>query len=152
METNPRFAAIARPGNAAVVFKLRIDMEDRGGTVEFLIPYATLEPARDLLLQMFMGEKFGRDSIWEAHLASEMWFTDVELKAVLDRQTVSLGDVINFRVGSVLHLNTRTDSSVTVRCGDVDMFVGQLGRVGEKISVRVDAIDFKTEGLSLIHI
>ena len=67
LETNPRFAAIARPANAAVLAKLRIDMEDRGGRMELLLPYATLEPVRELLLQMFMGEKFGRDSIWESH-------------------------------------------------------------------------------------
>ena len=78
LETNPRFATIARPANAAVLARLRIDMEDRGGRVELLLPYATLEPVRELLLQMFMGEKFGRDSIWETHLANELWSTDVE--------------------------------------------------------------------------
>ena len=31
LETNPRFAAIARPANAAVLARLRVDMEDRGG-------------------------------------------------------------------------------------------------------------------------
>ncbi len=107
METNPRFAAIARPGNACIVFKMRIDMEDRGGTIEFLIPYATLEPARDLLLQMFMGEKFGRDSIWEGHLAREIWVTDVDLEAVLEEHTVSLNYVANLKVGSVLKLRSR---------------------------------------------
>ncbi|MBL6959350.1 MAG: flagellar motor switch protein FliM, partial [Rhodospirillales bacterium] len=71
LETNPRFATISRPSNAAIVARLRIDMEDRGGRLELLIPYATLEPVRELLLQMFMGEKFGRDSIWETHLAEE---------------------------------------------------------------------------------
>src|SRR3546814_2688471 len=71
LETNPRFATIVRPGNAAMLAKLRIDMEDRGGRLELLIPYATLEPVRELLLQMFMGEKFGRDSIWENPLRSE---------------------------------------------------------------------------------
>ena len=35
LETNPRFAAIARPANAAILVKLRIDMEDRGGRTEF---------------------------------------------------------------------------------------------------------------------
>ena len=44
LETNPRFATIARPANAAVLARLRIDMEDRGGRVELLLPYATLEP------------------------------------------------------------------------------------------------------------
>ena len=77
LETNPRFATIARPANAAVLARLRIDMEDRGGRIELMLPYATLEPVRELLLQMFMGEKFGRDSIWETHLANELWNTDV---------------------------------------------------------------------------
>ncbi len=63
LETNPRFATISRPSNAAIVTRFRIDMEDRGGRLELMLPDATLEPVRELLLQMFMGEKFGRDSI-----------------------------------------------------------------------------------------
>jgi flagellar motor switch protein FliM len=138
METNPRFAAIARPGNACVVFKLRIDLEDRGGTIEFLIPYATLEPARDLLLQMFMGEKFGRDSIWESHLAREIWHTDLELEAVLEEQTMSLGEVLDLKVGSVIPLSARPDTPVQLRCGEIPMLVGRAGRRGDRIIVQVD--------------
>jgi flagellar motor switch protein FliM len=138
METNPRFAAIARPGNACVVFKLRIELEDRGGTLEFLIPYATLEPVRDVLLQMFMGEKFGRDSIWENHLAREIWLTNVELEAVLEEQTVSLGQVLGLKVGSVMPLSARPDSQVILRCGQVPMLTGRVGRVGERVVVQVD--------------
>ena len=78
LETNPRFATISRLANAAILVKLRIDMEDRGGRIELLLPYATLEPVREMLLQQFMGEKFGRDSIWETHLADELWTTEVE--------------------------------------------------------------------------
>src|SRR3954468_2930769 len=94
LETNPRFAAIARPANAALLVRLRIDMDDRGGRLELLLPYATLEPVREILLQMFMGEKFGRDSIWENHLAGELWHTDVGIDGVLDEITTSLRDVL----------------------------------------------------------
>src|SRR5258705_144778 len=83
LETNPRFAAISRPANAAILVRLRIDMEDRGGTVELLLPYATIEPIRDVLLQMFMGEKFGRDPIWEGHLATEIGQAEIAVDAVL---------------------------------------------------------------------
>jgi len=48
LETNPRFAAISRPANAAILVRLRIDMEDRGGNVELLLPYATIEPIREI--------------------------------------------------------------------------------------------------------
>ena len=116
LETNPRFATISRPSNAAIVAKLRIDMEDRGGRLELLIPYATLEPIRELLLQQFMGEKFGRDSIWESHLAEELWKTDIDLTAVLDRQIMSLGDVFDLKVGSQLPLSATQDSIIEVRC------------------------------------
>jgi flagellar motor switch protein FliM len=138
METNPRFAAIARPGNACILFKLRVDLEDRGGTVDFLLPYATLEPARNLLLQMFMGEKFGRDSIWENHLAGEIWLTRVELEAVLEEQTVDLRDMLNLEVGSMIRLNAPSDPMVTLRCGQVPMATGRIGRAGDRLVVRVE--------------
>ncbi len=95
IETNPRFAAIAQPANAAILVKLRIDMEDRGGRCELLLPYATLEPIRKMLLQNFMGEKFGRDNIWEGHLATELWSAPTTLRVVLDEFTQPLGKMMN---------------------------------------------------------
>jgi len=137
LETNPRFATISRPSNAAIVAKLRIDMEDRGGRLELLLPYATLEPVRELLLQMFMGEKFGRDSIWETHLANELWQTEVHLEAVLDQQIRNLREVLDWQVGSQIPLTATPESNVVLRCGEVPMFIGKMGRKGDQIAVRV---------------
>jgi flagellar motor switch protein FliM len=138
LETNPRFATISRPSNAAIVAKLRIDMEDRGGRLDMLIPYATLEPVRELLLQMFMGEKFGRDSIWETHLAEEMWSTEVSMEAILDEVHLPLSKILNLQVGSQIMFNATPDSTVQLRCGDVPMFDGKMGRKGQNIAIRVD--------------
>ena len=137
LETNPRFATISRPSNAAIVTRLRIDMEDRGGRLELLFPYATLEPVRELLLQMFMGEKFGRDSIWETHLAEELWMTDVPIEAVLDEQTMPLSRIFGLKVGSHLDLNATPDSPVDLRCGDVSLYTASMGRRSERIAVRI---------------
>jgi flagellar motor switch protein FliM len=138
LETNPRFATIARPANAAILVKLRIDMEDRGGRLELVLPYATLEPVRELLLQMFMGEKFGRDSIWESHLATELWSTDIQIEAVVDEQTMSLNEVMKLEVGSTLMLNATPDSMVELRCGGVPLLAGRMGRIGQHIAIRVE--------------
>src|SRR4026209_2860248 len=83
LETNPRFAAISRPPHATLPVAPRTDMEDRGGTIELPLPYATIEPIRAVLLQMFMGEKFGRDEIWEGHLATEIGQARIGVDAVL---------------------------------------------------------------------
>jgi flagellar motor switch protein FliM len=138
IEINPRFAAIARPANAAVLVKLRVDMEDRGGRVELLLPYATLEPIRELLLQMFMGEKFGRDSIWEGHLATELWRTNVDIEAVLDELPMTLNQVMNLEVGQTLLLNVGPDAPIELRCGGVGLLMGKMGRVGHQVSVRIE--------------
>jgi flagellar motor switch protein FliM len=139
LETNPRFAAIARPANAAILVKLRIDMEDRGGRIELLLPYATLEPIRKMLLQQFMGEKFGRDNIWESHLATELWSTQTEVRAVLDEQKMSLKRVLNLKVGETIMLNATPDSPVELRAGAVSLTKGRMGRRNHMMAVRVDA-------------
>jgi flagellar motor switch protein FliM len=138
LETNPRFASIARPANAAILVRLRLDMEDRGGRLEMLLPYATIEPVRELLLQRFMGEKFGRDSIWESHLATELWATDEPVEAVLDEQVMSLRDVMKFEVGQTLMLGTGPKDEVNIRARDIPLMVGHMGRIGEKVSIRIE--------------
>ena len=137
LETNPRFATISRPSNATIVTRLRVDMEDRGGRLDLLIPYATLEPVRELLLQMFMGEKFGRDSIWETHLAEELWMTEVDLEAVVDTQIMRLSEVFNLKVGSRIMLSATPDSDIYLNCGNIQMYTGRMGRKGDRIAIRI---------------
>jgi len=139
LETNPRFAAIARPANAAILVKLRIDMEDRGGRIELLLPYATLEPIRKMLLQQFMGEKFGRDNIWESHLATELWTTQMDVRAVLDEQQISLRRVLDLKVGDTLMLNAGPDSLIELKAGTIPLTRGRMGRRNTHIAVRVEA-------------
>lgn len=139
METNPRFATITQSGNACVLARLRVDMGDRGGRVEVLIPYATLEPIRELLLQMFMGEKFGRDSIWESHLTQELHKTDVQLQAILGEVTIPLGDMLNWKVGAKIMLSTRTEEDLELRCGNFPMFKGPVGQKQDNIAVRIES-------------
>ena len=138
LETNPRFATITRMSNAVIVAHLRIDMEDRGGRIDLMIPYATLEPIRELLLQMFMGERFGRDTIWENHLVSQLWDTDVEIKAVLKETEARLSDISGWHKGSFLPLDMPPQDPVEIVCGDVPLFSGTMGRKDEHVVIRID--------------
>src|SRR5690606_9481758 len=117
-----------------------------GGKLEMLFPYATLEPIRELLLQRFMGEKFGRDSIWETHLATELWRTRIELNAVLDEQTMLLSEVMNFKVGQTLVFNATPKGNIDLRCGDVSLLSGRLGRSAKTIAVRARAPNARSYG------
>ena len=160
METNPRFAAISRPGNAAILIELRIEMDDRGGKIEILLPYATIEPIREQLLQMFMGEKFGRDPIWEGHLATEIYAANVEVEAVLHEQDLPLSKVLSLKPGDLVMFERTPTDPVRLRCGDVELTEAIMGHIGNHVSVRVsrplnppkvtmaafEALDEKMEG------
>jgi len=137
IETNPRFATITRPANAAILIELKLDMEGRGGTFQILLPYATIEPIRDLLLQSFMGEKLGRDSVWEGHLATEIWQADFEIEAVLHEMRLPLKKVMALEVGDTLMLDAKPSDLVTLRSGDWRLTQGRVGRVDDKIAIQV---------------
>ncbi|WP_431301956.1 flagellar motor switch protein FliM [Sediminicoccus sp. BL-A-41-H5] len=137
LEVNPRFATISRLSNACVLTRLRIEMEDRGGRLELLLPYATLEPVRELLLQQFMGEKFGRDSIWERHLAEQLRHTDISLDVVLDEQVMPLSSVIALKPGDRIVLNAPPGAPVRLQCGTVPLFAAEWGRRENKPAVRI---------------
>ncbi len=137
LEVNPRFAAISRLSNACVLTRLRVEMEDRGGKLELLLPYATLEPVREMLLQQFMGEKFGRDSIWEVHLAEQLRHTSVSLDLVLDQQVMPLSSVISLKPGDRIVLNTPPGGPLRLHCGPVPMFEAEYGRVENRPAVRI---------------
>src|SRR5246500_5535540 len=137
LETNPRFSPISRPAKAAILVRLRIDMEDRGGNVELLLPYATIEPIRSVLLQMFMGEKFGRDPIWEGHFATQIAQAEISVDAVLYESDIPLKQLMSLKVGDTLPLDMRADATVSVRCGTVTLTEGRMGRVGDRVAIRV---------------
>jgi flagellar motor switch protein FliM len=137
LEVNPRFATISRLSNACVLTRLRVEMEDRGGRLELLLPYATLEPVRELLLQQFMGEKFGRDSIWETHLAEQLRHTDVTLDVVLDEQVMPLSTVIALKPGDRIMLNALPGAPMRLQCGAVPLFAAEFGRRENRPAIRI---------------
>jgi flagellar motor switch protein FliM len=142
IETNPRFSTVARPSAAAVVAKLRIDMEDRGGRMEVLLPYATLEPVRDKLLQMFMGEKLGHDRIWEAHLADELREAEVGIDARLGEVSLPLARVLSLAVGDTVVFGP-VGAPVDLACGGRPVGTATLAEPSSKhanLACRIETI------------
>ena len=102
-----------------------------------MIPYAALEPIRTLLLQRFTGEKFGRDTIWERHLASEIHRTRVDVDAVLGEQRMTLAEVMAFKPGQTLVFGPGKDHPIALRCGGRTIGHGRMGRSGSQLAVRL---------------
>ncbi len=137
IETNPRFAAIAGVSNICATATFRVDMDGRGGRFTLVFPYATLEPVRDKLLQRFMGEKSGRDSIWEAHMAAEVRKTNVSMSVLLGEKAMSIAELRNLEIGQTIALHKSPDDALDVACGGVKLAQGQIGQRNGQVAVRL---------------
>jgi flagellar motor switch protein FliM len=137
IEASPRFAAIAGPSNITAVATFRVDMEGRGGKFSVLLPYATLEPVRPKLLQRFMGEKLGRDRMWESHMASELMDTAVTVDVVLGEKQMPLRDVTGLKVGQTIALNRSPDDALQVQCGGMPLGQAHIGQRSQNIAIRM---------------
>jgi flagellar motor switch protein FliM len=137
VETNPRFAAIAGPTNLAAIATFSVDIEGKGGRFSILLPYATIEPVREKLLQRFMGQKVGRGNIWEEHMAAEMLKTEVPVDVVLGEKVLRLEEVRAFEVGHTILLKTAPDDALQIQSGGVPMGRAQIGQRRNNIAVRL---------------
>ncbi len=151
LETNPRFATITRLSNPVILITLRVDIDEHGGQIEILLPYVTLEPIKELLLQMFAGESFGgSDMSWENHLTNELADSTVDLEAVLKTKQVTLKDLANLKVGSTLVMNHLPDEDVTLLCQDIRMAAGKLGASDNKLAISVTENVSKDDVMDLV--
>ena len=91
LESNPRFCRDLAPRPTPRYLSISGSIwTTAAAKIEILLPYATIEPIREQLLQMFMGEKFGRDPIWEGHLATEIFAADTTVNAILHEMDLPL--------------------------------------------------------------
>jgi flagellar motor switch protein FliM len=137
VETSPRFASIAGATNICTIATLRIDMDGRGGCLSVLLPYATIEPVRHLLSQRFMGEKLGRDNMWEGHMASEIRETEVSLDVVLGEKSLTLQEIRTLAVGQTIPLKKGPDDALDLQCGGVSLGRAQIGQRCNNIAIRL---------------
>lgn len=140
LESNPRFATITRPANPSVLISLRVEMDERGGKAEILFPYATIEPVKELLLQMFSGESFGADISWEENLHDSIKSTHVTIEAMLQAKKVTLKDLAGLKVGSTIIMNEQPTDDIDIRCRGVRMMSGRFGSSGKNMAVQISDV------------
>ena len=69
---------------------------------------------------------------------------DVELEAVVDEQTMRLSEVFDLKIGSWIMFHATPDSLVDLRCGNVSMYMGKMGRKGNQIAIKIEGKSTKT--------
>ena len=76
--------------------------------------------------------KTGKAATRRAALATEIAQAEIAVDAVLYEADIPLKQLMTLKVGDTLPLNVRPDAQVSVRCGNVTLSEGRMGRVGYK--------------------
>lgn len=124
-EMNPQFANIVSPTEVVVVNSFHVELEGGGGDIHLTLPYAMIEPLRELLQAGMQSDRQEMDERWPASLAAEVKEAKVELRAVLTETELTLGDVMRLKAGDVISIDV--PRHVTARVEGVPVFRAQYG-------------------------
>jgi flagellar motor switch protein FliM len=104
-EMNTQFANIATPSEVVVVTTFNIELGSGGGDFHVCMPYAMIEPIRDVLYSSMQGERMDVDERWTRLLTKQLQAAEVNLVANLGEAPVNLGQILNMQVGDVISLD-----------------------------------------------
>lgn len=121
-EINPSFASIVGPEDIVIISKVNIAMESGGGDINIVMPYAMLEPIR-ALLDTIGDDIEDTDIKWKQSLRYEVLGAKINLNAMLVEKKVTIGDVLYFKKGDVIPIET--PKTVLVKAESVPVFTGK---------------------------
>ncbi|MBY0439898.1 MAG: flagellar motor switch protein FliM [Burkholderiales bacterium] len=104
-EMNTQFANIATPTEVVVVSTFTIDLGSGGGEFNVCMPYAMMEPLRDVIYSGMQADRSESDARWVTMLTRQIQDAEVDLVANLGTATVTLRDLMQLEVGDVIGLN-----------------------------------------------
>lgn len=104
-EMNPQFANVATPSEVVVVTTFNVELGEGGGDFHVCMPYAMIEPIRDLLTSSMQGERLEVDDRWLRLMAQQVQDAEVDLVTNLGESTVTLREVMEMKVGDIIPLH-----------------------------------------------
>jgi flagellar motor switch protein FliM len=140
IESDHRFASIARHADSAVLIKIAIEIDQKKGILEIVFPYNTLEPVKEILSQIFIGEQSGVNNSWKELIKEKIHETNVTLNAVFYSKPSTLIDIANLKVGSTIITEHSPEEEISLECADVEILKGKIGKLNKKVAISISDI------------
>jgi flagellar motor switch protein FliM len=134
-EMNTQFANIATPTEVVVVSTFNIDLGSGGGEFHVCMPYAMLEPLRDIIYSGMQADRTDSDERWLAMLKMQIQDAEVELTTTLGTAEVTISDLLELEVGDIIGLDV--DETVYARVDGVPVIECSYGVLGGHYAIKV---------------
>jgi flagellar motor switch protein FliM len=137
-EMNAQFASVTTPNEVVLVTSFDIEFGGIGGAFHVLMPYAMIEPIRELLYSTVQGEHMVTDQRWQRMLSRQVQAADVELVAVLGRAKITLDHVLKMHGGDVIPLDT--EGNIVAQVGGVPVMECKYGVSNGQYALKVEKV------------
>jgi len=104
-EMQPQFANIATPSEIVVSTAFQLEIGDVSGSIHICMPYATMEPIRDILYSSTQGDSIEVDRRWVKVLTREIQSAEVTLVAELARADATVEQMLAMKPGDFIELD-----------------------------------------------
>jgi flagellar motor switch protein FliM len=135
-EMQPQFATIATPSEIVVCTSFTLEIGDTSGTVHFCIPYATLEPIRDILYSSIQGDSTEPDRRWVKLLSQQIQSANVNLVADLAHAPATVEQLLALKAGDFIELDL--NPLVEAKVDGVPIMECYYGTSNGKYALRVE--------------
>jgi len=113
-EMNTQFANIATPSEIVMAMTFTIELSGNSADMHICLPYSMIEPIRDVLYSTMHSEQVSSDKRWSSLLTKNLKLAEVEMRVPLAKTQVTLGDIINMKVGDVIPVDISDRVHATV--------------------------------------
>ena len=137
-EMQPQFANIATPSEMVVATSFTLEIGDASGTIHFCIPYATLEPIRDILYASLQGDGAEPDRRWVQLMTHELQAAEVELVAELAQAPATVEQLLSFKPGDFIELDL--EKGIQAKVAGVPVFDCHYGTSNGKYALKIDQL------------
>jgi flagellar motor switch protein FliM len=137
-EMQPQFANIATPSEIVVATSFTLEIGDTTGTIHFCIPYATLEPIRDVLYSTVQGDSNEPDRRWVNLLKQQIQSAEVDLVAELATAPATVEQLLSFKPGDFIELDLQP--GIQAKVAGVPILDCHYGTSNGKYALKVDQL------------
>ena len=135
-EMQPQFANIATPSEIVVSTSFQLEIGEITGAIHICMPYATLEPIRDVLYSSTQGDSIEVDRRWVNVLTQEIQAAPVVLVAELAHAEATVEQILAMKPGDFIELDRQSRIQATV--DGVPIFECQYGTHNAKYALKIE--------------
>lgn len=134
-EMNPKFASIVDPIEMVVISPVYVRFENQEGRIDIVMPYAMLEPIRDVLEEGMRSLQGEGDKRWNKTLRDEAQEIEVLLSAELAQVHMNVEDLLAMEVGDIIPIEM--SALVPIKVEAITVGHGRLGDFEGKKAVQI---------------